>query len=177
MRFLLVIYLFIASQVVQADELEQLERVPVSAPQYLQVLTKIQQVLYKKQNWDKFFAYALYYRSQYLNSKGDFKLHWREEIVSLELFALAKLCHWDAVKSLVEKLKMKVSQYGLESEIQFQKIATQAQLLLDYRYSTASSPSIQKKSQELQLWPIPDNFISKISHPKNLRLKVENKCD
>src|SRR5690349_15444881 len=90
-----------AEQLLQANKSEEaysvLEEIPAESPDFLSSLEELQKINYGKNEWDKFFATAVFYRLKYLSNpealqkKEDF----RPRMLALEILALGKQCYWE----------------------------------------------------------------------------------
>ena len=156
-----------------------LESVLPQSPEFLSSLLELQKLHYQEQRWDRFFAYANFYRQKVLADPTNWSQNFNPRFFALEILALVKHCQWQTAEQ--------VGQWGLHiaREIQFSSVG-EIQRALNYlppleRYKTihrhANQSSIPSSIQSrTRYWPIHSQTMSYVDHPKQLRMKIESRC-
>lgn len=175
---------FSLSEIASASEdqhpsVSTLEEIATDSPDFLGAMEELQKIYYSKQEWDKFFAYALFYRKKFLPSESlDFqRSKFSPTLLSLEILALGKQCHWDEAKEIAEasvilakKLNKGVSQ--LEEALHMIQLQSQYPNLKNVKSGAKIQSSLFKS---VQLWPVNSKQIP-TQHPKFFRVKISNQC-
>ena len=132
--------------------------------------------------WDRFFAYAVFYREKVLSHPIDsesFKKAFIPQMISLEILALAKFCHWDEAKEIAETSLQVAHQAGLsapeiESAHTFLNIQHQYPKMSQAKKGSSVPSSVFTKEIH---WKIKHESIQQVSHPKFLKMKIAKRCE
>ncbi len=154
-----------------------LDQIPVQDSEFLSALLELQKIHYTQNEWDKFFAYSIFYRQRYL-TQPPFRLV--STLLSLEVLALSKQCLWEEALSLVEfgidksqSLKDKKSLEELEQAAAVLKLHHSFPKLRNEKKGSDVPHGVLRSDL---YWPIRANLIDTVQHPRFLRLKIENRC-
>jgi len=165
-----------------------LEAIPENSKSFVPAILEMQKIHYQRQQWDRFFAYANFYR-QWLTHRaaGDLTLqsggylleNFSARMFALEVMALGKHCLWEAAAD--------VGRVGIETARQLQLPAPpEIEKALLYLTPLKKIKELQKPPQSTSLpssihshthyWPIHQRTLLSVAHPKFLRFKVESRC-
>lgn len=143
----------------------------VDSNEFLSVLFEEQKTLYKKGDWDRFFSNALFYRYHFLLTKEKREKYFIEEMITLEILAYAKNCQWEEVGSIIKG----VNEFSSEADQKKMEILKAKINLLKAVPLTKIDEKPVVESNKV-LWALETNKITQIKHPKEIIVKVENKC-
>lgn len=162
-----------------AEAYPLLESISLDSEESKLSLVELQKLHYQRQEWDKFFAYAVFYRQKLLADPSLWQKNFSSRMISLEILALTKQCQWESAHQ-VGQLGLKIAQTLQSPEI------AEIEHALVYLPPLQKLKNIQGPPKETSIphsiqrrtryWPIQTKTLSAIEHPKFLRLKVENRC-
>jgi hypothetical protein len=164
---------------------QEFELVKARDPEFLNSLMEIQKLHYSTQAWDRFFAYAVFYRHRFLKTTEPtekLRSNFRGRLIALEALALGKHCLWDEARSvarygieLAKKLQIAESQEVQE----IQDALAQIELLHEFPKARKARPGeevIQPAFSLENYWPIRQRSLDAIQDPSLLRFKLKGKC-
>lgn len=158
---------------------ELLEKVEVGSKAFVPALEEIQKIHFIRKEWEKFFAYATFYRKALLSKKAEAQKNFSSRILSLELMGLARFCHWAVAERLAQASVEFAEELGLDSS---ELKRTQSIMQLS-RWVTTHNQKQQVHSMpgnffsNRLFWKIEDHSISQVRHPRVLKMKVKNLCE
>jgi hypothetical protein len=162
-----------------AHAFDALDDISADDENFIPALIEAQKKHYKHQEWDRFFANAIFYRYQKLNTLDQLKNNFKGRLIAMEVMALAKHCQWEEANTVLLPA-MEIAK-KIQSD-DFSELEKEFVLLPAVKYF----PHIQKKTTEAkipesifsstQFWPIQSSSLQYVSHPKWIRVKVQNLC-
>jgi len=142
-----------------------LEQIPSGDPEFRFATEELMKIFYEEQDWERFFAYARYYRSRWASQDWS-------EVYLLEPLALMRHCRTETL-ALVLYLKDQRPQ----DNALLQQIEDLAQIHFESKpVETQTAYSLRQRLRGGSLWPIRLEKIHR-QHPAHLRLRVESACD
>ncbi|MBF0208453.1 MAG: hypothetical protein HQK53_16360 [Oligoflexia bacterium] len=157
------------------------DKVTGNDPTFVLALLETQKIHYRKQEWDKFFGYAQYYRNKLLKTQGNLDLShlYIEEMFSLEVLALLKFCYVDEAENVIQEgfnLAQKFSISNLEflERARYFIFFTRQQIKLKNVKQTIVNPSSVFKKRIY--WPATDFTLKHVSHPRDVRVEIKDQC-
>ena len=160
------------------DAYNKLESIPFGEQQFVDALIELQKMHYRHQQWQKFFAYAQFYRYRTVTDTAHVEL--KARMISLEVMALTKHCHW---RTAQEVLGWALSQRGRLSAADFRELVETGEYIRLHNQfpRTATATSDLKKIanaafSNVQVWKIKGKSMASISHPKYLSVKLKSEC-
>lgn len=148
-------------------------------PEYPDALTELQKIHYRRQEWQKFFGYARFYREKVLRSDEGLKTKLRARLISLEAMALAKHCQWGPSRDLID-IALKLPQISsLSDRSELDEVRSYLELHHAYPHSNEAAGQPDKPRTLFTarvFWSLTSEQVARLSHPKNLRVVVENRC-
>lgn len=151
-----------------------LESIPETAPDFTDALVELQKIHYRNQDWERFFAYAQFFRHRIL--AGTLTL--RARMISLESFALAKHCQWETSQSV---LNWALTETAIQSKAHDELLETKDYLRLHSSFPHEAIRSAQGNGigtlfSRTKAWKIQAKRLDNIPHPKYLRLHLDSQC-
>mgnify|MGYP001183209840 CR=1 FL=1 len=136
-------------------------------PQWVNILLLQHKSLYQQKNWERFLGLSLFLRE---NNKMKTLLssEIKDQIISLEALGWARLCRYKDAKNLVLR-------YSDELKTLNNNKISKVKNLLNLHDLPKSELSIESSSSIH--WSISNTEFQKLTHPKNLRKKVQNLCE
>lgn len=154
----------------------ELIQIDSDSPQFWQAFVELQKHHYSHQMWDRFFAYALFYRAHLEHdlSRGVRDTPVIKRLISLEALALAKHCYFKEAYSFMDAFE----QGKLDEEIEATRTHVQLQEQLASLY-TAKKDGTRPRAwfNKKLLWKVPNDVVLKLDNPKNLRRVVPSQCE
>lgn len=147
------------------NTIPKLESIGSDALDYKIATEEILKILYAEENWPRYFAYAKFYRNQW-------PLAELSDVVLLEPLALLRHCQDEAVLGLTRFLR---SKKNLKSELDQIDALAQTQFKGKKTEGKGLKP-LAAYFEGKTLWKADENKVQKL-HPKNLAVKVGNRCD
>jgi hypothetical protein len=121
-----------------------------------------QKDLYRKEAWDQFFGYAVFFHFHP-------EIRVPTETAVLEALALAKHCQFAFARHVLAKNNHRFKSRTLELIELLEKIQA-----IDVSSKTVErTPRVFSKAV---YWPISSNVASKVDQPEMLRVRIENRC-
>lgn len=159
--------------------LNRFDEVTLESSEFVPSLLEAQRILYQKQEWEKFFGRAIFYRNRFLNSGSIEKQNFREELIALEAMALIRFCRWDdAAAVLKQGVKMSKS-LGTSGEGWLDQAQSFLSAFKNYPDIKSTQRDVQNPSSVFnttQYWAVSKDLLKHVSHPRNLRLNVKSLC-
>jgi hypothetical protein len=162
------------------DAQEKLLQIKVSDPIYLDALTELQKIRFKKGEWQTFFGNALYYRKKFLSDKDVPSTFFRARLLSLESVALAKHCQWDMSRALA-KASIDLG-YSMSNPVANDlSELRQALYYIELSHEFQAPAKLQATPangffSSTVLWKVRGQSVAKVQNPDLLRIRVENRC-
>ena len=161
--------------------ISELEKVEPDDPTFLNALMELQKLHYRRQEWAKFFGYAVYYRTYFLNTPPGPQKNFRARLFSLEVLALAKHCLWNEAQDLAHSAiaLAKTAEPPEAEDTEIEEIPTYLQLLQTFPelITATANPDLPDPVFRLgSYWPLSQKMFPQIRNPKVLRLTVQSKC-
>ncbi len=160
-----------------------LEKMPRENPDFFSAWIELQKIHYSHAEWDRFFAYATFYRKNYLEGvpPAEQKANFRARLLALEILALGKQCQWDSAFAVAKEGLDLAQKIGSPADVQeIDQAFSLVQLQHSYpKVKNAKDGSTIPHSifkSELH-WPIQNKNITQLEHPRLLRLKIKNLCE
>lgn len=156
-----------------------LENIPQSHPKFLSALLELQKLNYKNEDWNRFFAYAVFYRQNYINHPVVSQDQFKVRLLSLEALALGKYCLWKEADAVIYK-GLEIAKKSSRSDIQ--ELENTKMLLNALRVYPGAQKSARNAEipssifQEIHYWPISHKRAMNVAHPKYMRLQLESRC-
>lgn len=159
---------------------EILETIPMESTEFIDALTELEKIYYRRENWQRFFSYATFYRKHFLSDENRTRTFFNSNLLALEVLALSRHCLWDAAQkialsSLNSAKKLDIpSTESLKKAIDF--------LGLQHTFPEAHPGKEDRHrpkaifSKEL-IWELQPGQILQVAHPKFLRIRVESRCE
>lgn len=144
--------------------IEHLKKISPGTNTFKLGLETLLKIYYKKNDFSKFFATSVFYRSKYKE-----KSEVNEKVLGLEIFALAKNCQYEAAEKLIVDLKNNTQ---LNSE-DVRKIEKSYRLMKSFSIGSNESADIRINKYT---WKIDEKKLDRLKTPHNLRMKVRNLC-
>ncbi len=149
-----------------AEALAYYSLLPLDSPNLKTGIEELMKIHYRDQNWDRFFAYAQYYRLRYSPRE-------RTEVQLLEPLALLRHCQTRALPNVLAQIK--ADKPELRSHIE------RIQALAETRFKGKKANTVKHESPLAAHFE--GQFLRKASHdkilkanPHKLRIHVENQC-
>ena len=154
-----------------------LETIPATDSNFEKAVAILQRHFYRSEQWQKFFAYAKFYRQRLLSHTQN--IHFDANLISLESIALAKHCYWQEASSIIN--------WSLEHakiEPRAVKLLNEAKAIIDLQKDFSLKELEAKEDQktispvftETQTWKLESAQLANISHPRLLRVKLRSRC-
>jgi hypothetical protein len=161
------------------ERYKRLESISTESPKFISALVELQKIHYQKGIWDKFFAYAVFYRNRSLDSEEKWKSNFNSQLISLEVLGLAKHCHWQAGYQIAQQGIMIAKKVAPPQSIEIENA-------LVFYPALKSFEEIRGKQQtkevpdslfrEMNYWKIKNDAIRWVPHPRVLKFSIENRC-
>ncbi len=153
---------------------QRLANVRADNPGFVEALVELQKIHYRAQDWQKFFAYAMFYRKKIIAQTGSLN----SRLISLELMALSKHCRQPEAQLIGTGALAFAREHGLDvSEIETTLVHLHLTGLypntLKGKENTSRPPAVL--AGELY-WKIPAEELRLISEPSQLRAIVQSRC-
>lgn len=135
-------------------------------PNWHQILEAQQKAYYQEYKLDSFFGLSFFLRENQ-SLKTSLPLKSKDQIISLEALALAKLCQYEKANDLI-------NQYWDELKaLKNNKISKVKSLI-----SLQGAPKISehKSSSSRPQWKLSPSQFAHLNHPKNLKRLIKNLC-
>ena len=157
--------------------LEEMER---GDSNFVAGLVELQKIHYRRQQWDKFFAYALYYR-QGVAAGGKNALPLHARMISLEVMALAKHCYWDKGRQILQWARKRQSGLEAASRRELREAGEYLELHRQYPGREVSRRESREETSSplfstTQEWRIGEKQLAHIPHPRTLSLRLRSGC-
>lgn len=154
-----------------------LEKINVSSPYFFVAYKELIKILYKIQDWPKFFAYIRFYRNKILKNEKYKVKFFDQDIISLEMLGLARNCMWEEVKALFKQTKLFIKNYKIKEYNNIRQTA----ILLNLKHQSdfsliTKSSKLDMFTSEKVFWPVKKSSFSNISHPRNMRIFLAKNC-
>lgn len=153
---------------------KQFEKLNLGDKDFFSALLEIQKINYIKNNWDRFFGLAIYYRSQ-LNfaHKISFK-NYKQELLVLEILALIRHCQFTESKKLIKwsialAKKHKQPFFKIKKTIYFMNLKA---LIKNKKKETKTL----KFKNQINIWNIKSHQLNLLDNPKHVNMKVIDQC-
>ena len=137
-------------------------------------LLEIQKINYIKNDWDRFFGLAVYYRNVLLSSHEMFIRNFQQELLTLEVLALIRHCRFYESGQLIK--------WGMELAEKIKKDYSKIKKTI-YFFNLKTLIGDQEQNQNkgdwrerIYLWPLYPNQLRWLDNPKHLRVKVDSQC-
>lgn len=159
---------------------QELEQVEAHSPQFPDALLELQKIHFKNQNWDQFFAYALFYRRNVMADQKSWEKNFRSRLYSLEILALSKHCLTEAAESVYQEGLAVAAQIKSKETVEIENAAIFAPPLKTFSQvrGTVQPISIPESIlKQTNYWPIQNKFLQAVRHPKVLRVHVKSRCE
>lgn len=141
---------------------------------FVRGLLEIQKINYIKNDWDYFFGLAVYYRNALLSSYEMSVKNFQQEILTLEILALIRQCQFYESKKIIE--------WSMELAEKIKKDYSKIKKAI-YFFNLEKLIGDQKRNKDkvdwrkrIYLWPLSPSQLKWLDNPKNLRMKVNNRC-
>lgn len=164
----------------QIDEgYSSLDAVGADDAEFVPALVEMQKVHYRRGEWQKFFAFAQFYRKKLLKDEQLTRRNFNERLFSLEIMALAKHCLWNEARGVGQRGLELARAVGARGD-EIAETMAQYRLIEEFPKAIAGKEDSRRPapvfSKEL-LWPVSGRQFELIDHPRKLRLVVKSRCD
>ena len=155
-----------------------LEGIPESDAEFADALVELQKLHYRRQDWNKFFAYAQFYRIKAVSGEAA-RRPLRARMISLEAMALAKHCRWSTAEEVLAWGIGQKDRMGREEHDELVKAREYLRLHNQFPKSALASEDQTKLPGAFsteQAWKLQGKMLASISHPKSLSVKLKSEC-
>jgi hypothetical protein len=156
-----------------------LEKVSPDDPSFTLATVELQKIHYRTEDWQKFFAYALFYRKGVLTSREQAVQHFQARMISLEALALSKHCQWKEASDLIHSVIQSDIPMSDTDKSELQETLAYLKLQKGFAEIARARESSSKPSpffNSSSYWNLSHEQMMRLPHPKHLRVVVKSRC-
>jgi hypothetical protein len=135
-----------------------------------QYLSRQKDIL-KSGDYDQYFGRSIFLK---VKARKNNAIRWENEI--LDIMAFSQLCYFDEAENIASELKKKELSLELAKKLELAREYAELKKQLELR-SAKNGKTRKKKGVRTYKWPANLHLVEALSTPKNLRLRIEPKCE